>query len=76
MDSELASNDIRQAIDEAVRRYYDNKPPKGATHKLWTGCYYRCCYGSWQLWSPLSNQWGAIGLSGAVSAEEIGLEKL
>ena len=32
MNSELASNDIRQAIDEAVGRYYNNPIRQGATH--------------------------------------------
>ena len=76
MNINISINDIRRAIDEAIGRYHDNKPPKGATHKLWTGCYYRCCFGSWQLWSPFSSQWRAIGLSSAISAEGIGLEKL
>ena len=32
MNSELAGNDIRQAIDEAVKRYYNSPIKMGATH--------------------------------------------
>lgn len=52
MNSELASNDIRQAIDEAVRRYH-TPHPKGATHIDKFDNYYKYDEGYY----PLSYRW-------------------
>ena len=56
MNSELAGNDIRQAIDEAVRRYHNSPVKLGATHIDKFDNYYK--YDErWYVLSPFDNLW-------------------
>ncbi len=56
MNSELAGNDIRQAIDEAVKRYYNSPIKMGATHIDKFDNYYK--YDKrWYVLSPFDNLW-------------------
>lgn len=71
MNSELASNDIRQAIDEAVRRYH-TPHPKGATHIDKFGNHYMYDKGYY----PLSYWWrGTVAIDEEV-IEALGLKEL
>lgn len=74
MNSELASNDIRQAIDEAVRRYY-TPHPKGATHIDKFDNYYK--YDErWYVLHPFDNKWRISVVIDNEVFDVLGLRKL
>lgn len=59
MNSELASNEIRQAIDEAIRRYH-TPHPVGATHIDRFNNYYKLDFGTWYKKRPFDKFWEGI----------------
>jgi len=74
MNSELASNDIRQAIDEAVRRYH-TPHPKGATHIDKFDNYYK--YDErWYVLSPFDSTWHGIMAIADEAIEALELKEL
>lgn len=74
MNSELAGNDIRKAIDEAVRRYH-TPHPKGATHIDKFDSYYKYDERLYVL-SPFDNTWYGIMAIAYEAIEALGLRKL
>ncbi len=76
MNSELASNDIRQAIDEAVGRYYNNPVRQGATHVDGFGCYYKHELGAWYRKAPFDNLWRVSVVVDNEVFDVLGLRKL
>ncbi|MCH2192426.1 MAG: hypothetical protein MK188_16090 [Gammaproteobacteria bacterium] len=76
MNSELANNDIRQAIDEAVGRYYNNPVRQGATHVDGFGCYYKHELGAWYRKAPQDKRWNGIWEISESQLSQLGVEKL
>lgn len=75
MNSSIATNDIRRAIDEAVRRYY-TPHPEGATHIDGFGCYYKYELGAWYRKAPQDKRWNGIWEISESQLRQLGVEKL
>lgn len=74
MNSNLSTNDIRPAIDAAIRRYH-TPYPKGATHIDKFDNYYK--YDErWYVLSPFDNLWRVSVVIDNEVFDVLGLRKL